>query len=474
MRQLSLRVAIFLSLGASISLIGKRAAILGLLAFFLCHGGWASYAHATGLPPLTVTVDARSYPTLGHPADALVTNSGYVLVSLTANPPRPFSPDQQAGVQVFSAADGDYKNPCGGQKIINFPAPSAGQPVQSVLGIKLFPNQASVGAAVYAQGGEFFHLVDLNTCGIDGIVNVQQPPITSSAPGSFDLAVTPDGSYAFIANEHGQVANVNFDGAGTIGIIKIATDSDGRFTSGTQPIAKNNYIYVKGGKAVAGMTISHDGKLLYVMSEIAMPGYENPTNSSSNVLVTGQTCVQNDSSQFNGLLTVIDVDKAKAGAGQASILQTTASGCSPVRAVETANGQLIWVTARGSNRVLAFDVQKLLHVPNQALVGYGDLNGIGTAPVGIALFYHDQLLAVANSNRFTDGKSGITSVAILDVRDPSAVRVVQTIKSESLCSFPRGVTLGPDGSTLYVANYGTPSAKCVAPGALQVIRTFVK
>jgi DNA-binding beta-propeller fold protein YncE len=270
------------------------------------------------------------------------------------------------------------------------------------------------------------------------------------------------------------VANVNFDGSGTIGIIKIATDLNGRFTSGTRPIPKNNYIYVKGGSAIAGMTISHDGRLLYVMSEIAAPGYENPTRSNNAVLVTGQTCVQKEGPTLNGLLTVIDVDKAKAGAGQASILQTVASGCSPVRAVETANGQLIWVAARGSNRVLAFDVQKLLHVPNQALVGYGDLNGIGTAPVGIALFYHDQLLAVANSNRFTDGKSGITSVAILDVRDPSAVTAVQTIKSESLCSFPRGVTLGPDGSTLYVANYGTPSANCVAPGALQVIRTFVK
>ncbi len=451
--------------------VGKRAGVLGFLAFFLCHEGLPSYACATELPPLSVTVDTRSYPTLGHPVDVAVTNRGYVLVSLTAEQP---PPNQLAGVQVFSAAAGGYKNPCGSRKIINFPPPSARQPVQSVYGIKLFPNQASVGAAADALGAEFFHLTDLNTCGIDGVVNVQQPPVASRAPGSFDLAVTPDGSYAFIANEYGQVANVNIDWSRTIGIIKIATDSGGRFTSGTRPIPKNNYIYVKGGSAIAGITISHDGKLLFVMSQIAMSGYENPTGSNNSVLVTGQTCVQDDGAQLNGLLTVIDVDRAKAGAGQASILQTIASGCSPVRAVETANGQLIWVAARGSNRVLAFDVQKLLHVPNQALVGYGDLSRIGTAPVGMTLFHHDQLLAVANSNRFTDGKSGIASVAILDVRDPSAVKTVQTIKSETLCSFPRGVTLGPDGSTLYVANYGTPSTKCVAPGALQVIRTFVK
>jgi hypothetical protein len=168
------------------------------------------------------------------------------------------------------------------------------------------------------------------------------------------------------------------------------------------------------------------------------PGFENPTNSNNPVLVTGQICVQNAGPALNGLLTVIDVDKAIRGFGQASILQTIASACSPVRVVETENGQLIWVTARGSNQVLAFDVQKLLYFPNHALVGHGDLNGIGTAPVGLALFHHDELLAVANSNRFTNGTSGITSVAILDVRDPASVTAVQTIESESKCNFPRG------------------------------------
>ena len=88
-----------------------------------------------------------------------------------------------------------------------------------------------------------------------------------------------------------------------------------------------------------------------------------------------------------------------------------------------------------------------------------------------------RLLAVANSNRFTDGTTGITSVAILDVRDPSAVTAVRTIESESICSFPRGVTLGPDGATLYVANFGTlPTGTCApaAPSTLQVIRTLVR
>lgn len=246
------------------------------------------------------------------------------------------------------------------------------------------------------------------------------------------------------------------------------------------------YITVNGATTLPGLTVSHDGKRLYAVHEIAKQGYENPTNiptnSSSYILVTGKTCVQknpNDTA-YNGLLTVIDVDNAIGGQGQNSILQTIASACSPTRVVETANGQYIFVAARGSDEVLAFDVQKLLYSPNDALVGWAYSGG--TSPVGLALFDNDQFLAVANSNRFTDGAAGITNVAILDVRNPLAIKqALPPIPSENIYSFPRGVTLGPDGSSLYVANFGcTPSANtsCTTttafPGKLQVIRIRVE
>jgi hypothetical protein len=110
-----------------------------------------------------------------------------------------------------------------------------------------------------------------------------------------------------------------------------------------------------------------------------------------------------------------------------------ASGCSPVRAVETENGQYLFVAARGLNKelppqqgtsgyqILAFDVSKLVsrdglsniglgpsspsttprpastprprpspNSPNDELVGQGDSGG--TAPVGMALFENDDNL----------------------------------------------------------------------------------
>ncbi len=115
----------------------------------------------------------------------------------------------------------------------------------------------------------------------------------------------------------------------------------------------------------------------------------------------------------NGLLAIIDVDKATKGMGQASIVTIIAAGCSPVRAVETADGQYVWVAARGRNtqlplpvdpdargsQVLGFNRSALVSAsPNNAFLGYGDTHG--TAPVGLGLFNHDTLLAVANSNRF--------------------------------------------------------------------------
>jgi hypothetical protein len=259
-------------------------------------------------------------------------------------------------------------------------------------------------------------------------------------------------------------------------------------------------LLVPGANTIPGITISKDGKYLYVVNEGATEGnypegspyqnnpYHNPTwlsNSdlSSELCVNkfGEAMVKNEK---NGVLTVIDVDKAKRGWGQRSIIQTIAAGCSPVRVVETTNGKYIFVATRGGNpgpvdsdieprpgsvgRILVFDAEKLrsskLETVNDALVNVIEDSG-GTQPVGMALFDNDRLLALANSNRFTNGVTGITSVAILDVSNLKAPKIIKVIPNNDKGSFPRSVTLGPDGSTLYVPNFNA--------SMLEVIRTSV-
>lgn len=486
-------------------------ALLGVsMALFLCATGAVSYGDSARLTSPSVTADAQFYPTFGQPTDALVTpDNSYVLVSVSHVDL--CNDEGCAGVQVFKKPD--FANPCGGQQIISFTPPPTG-PVQEVQGMKFFPGlQVSVGAAVEEQGAEFFRLASLSEpCAIDGFINVQQPPVMPNCdppqnlcpPGSFDLAITPDGQYAFVANEYGVMPtpppNINA-GSGTIGIIRTHRDDSGRFTGHTRHIPGKKYIYVPGGSAIPGVTVSHDGKYVYVTSESAsadinpetMMPYRDPTNvaGSSNGTVLCPGCpnllhgCDNKSdgpNASNGLLTVIDVNKAKRGMGQASIVTIIAAGCSPVRAVETANGQYVFVAARGRNtvlplplepgasgyQVLAFHKATLVSgSPNNALVGYGDTHGTG--PVGMALFgSNDSLLAVANGNRYyrnpDNGRISrdctnrhlppcTANVAIMDVSNPAQPRVLQTpIPAFSIQSFPRNVTVGPDGSTLYVPN----------------------
>lgn len=158
----------------------------------------------------------------------------------------------------------------------------------------------------------------------------------------------------------------------------------------------------------------------------------------------------------NGLLTVVDVAAAEAKPDASAILSNIDAGCSPVREVETRDQRVVWVAARGNDRVLAFDTAALESRPDEALIGYADTGG--SAPVGIRLFHHDRFLAVANSNRFG---AGVANATILDVRSPTSAKVVQTIPTGL---FPREINVGPDDSTLYLTNFDS--------GTFQVIRTW--
>jgi hypothetical protein len=383
--------------------------------------------------------------------------------------------------------------------------------------MQFFPGspQVSVGAAIERQGAEFFRLSSLTEpCGMDGVIQVPQHPILNCndcpncAPGTFDVAVTPDGNFAFVANEYGKMPSPTpptETGGGTVGIIHVLRDGSGRFT-GTKPVEPYDTIYIPGGSTIPGITMSHDGRYLYVACEVSGSGvnpdnatvYRDPTNvrftrhgvvlcpgCRRDVNYRGQpigNACDNESNGYpysqNGLLAIIDVDMATKGMGQNSIVTIIAAGCNPVRAVETQDGQYVWVAARGRNtqlpmpadpdargsQVLGFNRSALVSAsPNNAFVGYGDTHG--TAPVGITLFNNDTLLAVANSNRFWKTGSecqgpnpppGVppctANVAIMDVSNPSAPTVVQTVPAYSNHAFPRNVTVGPDDSTLYVPN----------------------
>jgi hypothetical protein len=516
------------------------------LILFLWGAGGISYGDSARSAPLKVTASAQFYDTFGTPNSALVTDD-YVLVSVTGETtpcptmspcpaqspcgrrtPMPTATPQATstpagapanfttGVQVFRASD--FSNPCGGQQIINF---QTRPPVQHIDGIQFFPGspQVSIGAAIERQGAEFFRVSSLGEpCGVDGPIRVPQHPVIDncncpdSPPGTFDVAVTPDGHYAFVANEYGQLPSptpTDEIGNGTIGVIRVVRDAAGGFTTGTRSIPHHHTIYIPGGNTIPGITMSHDGRYLYVACEGSAKGinpntgqkYSDPTNveqipETGRVLCPGcrehrdgamGSCdnMEEGGNTRNGLLAVIDVDMATRGMGQASIIRIISAGCAPVRAVETADGQHLFVAARGRNKkfpiahgyqVLVFDVPTLLSdSPNNGFLGYGDSGG--TAPVGMALFNNETKLAVANSNRFHANcecqehpENCTANVAILDVSNPGSPTVLEVVNpynpNPNSPDFPRNVTVGPDDSTLYVPNAGAMK--------LEVITTSVK
>lgn len=385
----------------------------------------------------TVTGTSVTYPTSGAPFRALPTASGKVLVSVTGT---------ASGIQVFApAAGGGLQSSC------TNPLPAG---PQAILGMNLFGNGASLAAAVDNYGALFLNTAAVQNCSAAGTL-VSQGSV-ASGQGSFDITVTPDGKYAFVANEYGIAAGSLTEG--NIGVIALQYDASGNVLPASTLLGQ----IATGGNAIAGVLLSPDGSRLYVTSEVAA---DATTASGSNNPVLARTgCIQasGGSGTRNGLLTVIDVAKAEATPGSSAVLATVDSGCSPVRMVETADLSTLWVSARGDNRVLAFSTGMLESNASNSLMGYADTGG--TAPVGLQLFHSQQLLAVANSNRFGTGTgTAPANLTVLNIASPYTAAVVQTFATGL---FPREVTAGSDDATLYLTNYSS--------GSFQVISTTVR
>ncbi|HEV2618441.1 MAG TPA: hypothetical protein VGU23_00715 [Acidobacteriaceae bacterium] len=386
---------------------------------------------AAGLPIVTAT--SATYPTAGAPYEAVALSGGAVLVSVSG---------AQTGVQVFSPSAGGLTPTC-----VNTLPSSLLSEGAAVSNLTVSPNGTTLAAGIGAPGADFFNLAALETCTASGAV-VSQGTIASDQ-GTQEVAITPDGKYAFVSNEYGVASGAVTEG--NVGVVQLAYDSNGNVTTGSTLLGQIS----TGGNAIAGMTLSPDGTRLYVTSEIAASG--TAASGGSNPVLARTGCVQQvgGASNINGLLTVIHVGKAESAPGPSAVLATVDAGCSPVRMSEAQDGSTLWVAVRGDNRVLAFSTGMLESNANNALLGYANTGG--TAPVGIRLFHSDHLLAVANSNRFGAGPSA--NATILYVANPASATVVQTIPTGL---FPREVSIGPDGSTLYLTNYQSDTLQVIS------------
>ncbi len=191
---------------------------------------------------------------------------------------------------------------------------------------------------------------------------------------------------------------------------------------------------VKLGSQPVGLDISPDNHKLYVASF----GKNDP------------------SGQGQGLLTVLNVQKAEVNPAKAILAQDDA-GCEPARVTTSTDGKIVWVTARGSNAVLGFSAAKLLSSGTRgALVAKIP---VGQTPIGLALVNGGGKMVVADTDVDKSGK-GADNLAVLDVSAALDGKhaLMGYIPSGEL---PREMTVVPGGRYLLVSDNGSAQIQVV-------------
>ena len=310
---------------------------------------------------------------------------------------------------------------------------SAGHAPRLVKTIPL-PQPAAAGVALspdshlllVADGGAGAVVVSVGAAELGGPQAVLGTLATPGAHGggAIEVAVSPDGRYAFVSLETAdQIAVFNLAKA---------------LASGFGPDAYVGSIPTQ--IAPVGLAFSPDGRWLYSTSE----------GQSRAAMATG-----------SGTLALISVSRAKSDPGGSVVARVTA-GCDPVRVITSADGSVVWVTARGSNALLAFSAARLRTKPGDALLA--DVR-VGEAPVGLALVRGGTMVVVADSDRFNSAGQH-ASLAVVDVAgaSPGKPALLGYLQAGG---FPRDVAAGP-GGTLLVANYLSHQVEAVNLAALHL------
>ena len=262
----------------------------------------------------------------------------------------------------------------------------------------------------------------------DAVVGVLNGTAAAGA-SAIEVSTSEDDRYAFVSQEDGSRQT---GGRGTIEVFKLERPAANGTVSGT-------YVgYLTLGDLVVGTALSSDGRTLYATSETA----------------------SNNTTQ--GTLSVIDVEKLKTDPSKALISKATA-GCEPVRVIVSRDDRTVWVTARESNALLAFDASKLASNQSAALLASVQ---VGTSPVGLrfAGANHRRILT-ANSNRFAGSDPSVygnatTGLSVVDV-DAALRGEKANLGQIPTGLFPRELAVSPDGKTILVSDYGSSMVQAI-------------
>lgn len=242
---------------------------------------------------------------------------------------------------------------------------------------------------------------------------------------AIEVTASPDGKYAFLSHEYGS-ASTSFQG--TVEAIALNHTANGTLT-GT---------FVAGQLldfAVVGTAVSPDGRYLYATSESA-------TYYSS-----------------AGTLSIIDIAKWTSRNATGALVAQVNAACGPVRVLASSDGETVWVTARESNQLLAFNATAL-HSATTAGNALIASVYVGYSPVGLTFARNESRILTANSNRFSL-PGATTGISVVDVQAALRNSSSAVLGQIPTGIFPREFANSPDRRTVLVSEYGSRAVQAV-------------
>lgn len=232
---------------------------------------------------------------------------------------------------------------------------------------------------------------------------------TPNGRGAVQVTMSPDDQFAF----------VTLQGSGGVAVFNLRQALAGGFASGLVGI-------IRTGKEPVGIAVSADRahKWLYVTN------WGPP-----------------------GTIRVVNMHLAETDPQQAlSTRPSVPAGCQPSRVVTSANGRFVWVTAQGSNALLAFSAAKLRTDPAHSLIA---IVQVGENPIGEKAINDDRQIVVANSGRLHNLMVVDTQKALCQQGKRALVGSIATSRG------PREFDL-QDGKTLLVTDLGSGRLEAVS------------
>ena len=244
--------------------------------------------------------------------------------------------------------------------------------------------------------------------------------------GAIYALVSPDDKILFVTDEDKRRISV-FD------LVKARSN---RFHD-EEPVG-----HIKTAYAPVGLAFSPDGHWLYATNEVGPP-------------IHGKTChaeAGGDHEHPPGVLVIVDAQKA-AKDPEHALAGALVAGCNPVRVAVSPDGKWVWVTARGSNKLLRFQMDEW---PAQGDHIVSSSFDIGVSPVGIAVRPDGRQVWVALSNRFGDDKAG----QLVGLEDTTQDKPTKLLSAPAR-GFPREVGFLPDNRTVAVTLFNANQVELI-------------